>query len=218
MKYTLLINQIQAIKLGLSLQEAILLDILSSAATWAEPIHLNEEEYYWVTRQKILLELPIRNIKSDTLYRKLKSLHKKWFIKYLKKGKKDYIRITDLGKLYSHSKKKKSNRIPSKIGKKSKKNSNQNPTDKTTKNNAITKLLSKQKVREKYSRKIVLNGSFVSYEPFVTFSLTDDGLLKNDFNHTILSVRTHREDINNIWTFIYKNHHLIGISEPKELA
>ena len=223
MKYTLLVNQYQAVKLGISIQEAILLDILTTAATWAEPIQIAEQQYYWLARQKILTELPILGIKSDTLYRKLKSLDKKRLIIYRKKGKKDCFKITDLGKLYS--KKKKSEKNPSKIGKKSKKNLEKSPTDKTTRNNTITTLLLKEKsfysfrkiVREKYSEKVVLNGSHVGYKPYVVFSLTNTGLLRNDYSHAILSVRTHEEDINKIWKFMYDNPHLIGIPEPKEL-
>jgi len=116
MKYTLLVNQYQAVKLGISIQEAILLDILTTAATWAEPIQIAEQQYYWLARQKILTELPILGIKSDTLYRKLKSLDKKRLIIYRKKGKKDCFKITDLGKLYS--KKKKSEKNPKRTWKK----------------------------------------------------------------------------------------------------
>ena len=224
MKYILLINQKEAIRLGLSLQEAILLDILSTAATWAEPIQIAEQQYYWVARQKILLELPILNIKPDTLYRRLKVLQHKKLIVYRKKGKKDCFKLTELGKSYSNLRKK-SDKSPSNFGKKSKKNLEKNPTNKTTKNNTITTSLLKAKsfynfkkiVREKYSEKVVLNGSYVGYKPYVTFSLTTTGLLKNDYSHAILSVQTHEEDINKIWKFMYENPHLIGIPEPKEL-
>ena len=224
MKYTLFINQKAAIRLGLSLQEAILLDILSTAATWAEPILFEtEEEYYWMARQKIINELPILNIKPDTIYRKLRLLQQKKLIEYRKKGKKDCIRLTELGKAYSDLRKK-SDKSPSRSGKKSRNNTEKNPTDKTIKNNTITTSLStrgsfqsfKKKIIKKYAGKIVLHGTYVGYKSDVTFSLNSIGFIKNDFNDTVLSMTTHQDLIYEIWEFMYQHPHLVGVDMSKE--
>lgn len=224
MKYKILINQKEAIQLGLSLQEAILLDILSTATRWAESIHLDtEKESYWVARQKIITELPILNIKPDTIYRKLKLLQQKKLIEYKEKGKKDCIRLTELGKSYSS---KKSDKDSSKIGKRFKKNLEKSPTDKTIKNNTITALLStnrgsfqsfKKKIIKKYAGKIVLYGTYVGYGSDVTFSLNSIGFIKNDFNDTVLSTTTHQDLIYEIWEFMYQHPHLVGVDMSKEL-
>jgi len=101
MRYSLYINQPVAIELGLeNTTEAIIFDYLIIAPTWAEPIILGNQVYYWVARQKICEEHPLLDLKTDTVYRYLKKLSKKGLITYIKQGKKDCICITKAGKKY----------------------------------------------------------------------------------------------------------------------
>lgn len=101
MKFTLLVNQKQALELGIkNVNQALVLDLLTGASTWAQPVIVAGEVYYWVARQKIVDELAILNLQADTAYRHLKSLDKLGLIDYKKEGKKDLIKLTDLGKSY----------------------------------------------------------------------------------------------------------------------
>jgi predicted transcriptional regulator len=101
MRYSLNINQPVAIELGLeNTTEAIIFDYLIIAPTWAKPIIIANQVYYWVARQKICDEHPLLDLKTDTVYRYLKRLGKKGLITYIKQGKKDCISITKAGKKY----------------------------------------------------------------------------------------------------------------------
>ena len=101
MRYSLYINQPVAIELGLeNTTEAIIFDYLIIAPTWAEPIIIGKQVYYWVARQKICEEHPLLDLKTDTVYRYLKRLSKKGLITYIKQGKKDCVCITKTGKKY----------------------------------------------------------------------------------------------------------------------
>ncbi len=99
MKYTISINQKQALESGIKdVNRLFILDVLSVASLWCETVIIKDVVYYWVARQKIIDELPILNLKSDTVYRHLKELKKSGFIEYLKQGKKDIIRLTKKAK------------------------------------------------------------------------------------------------------------------------
>lgn len=104
MKYTLTINQKQALDAGIkNVSQAIVLDLLTSCSTWASPIEHKGRIYYWVSRQSICRELPILNMQPDTAYRHLKALAEFGLIDYQKSGKKDLIRLTSKGKKYHSS-------------------------------------------------------------------------------------------------------------------
>jgi len=118
MRYSLYINQPIALELGIeNTSEAFIFDYLIIAPTWAEPIIIDNQVYYWVARQKICDEHPLLNLKPDTVYRYLKKLKQKNLINYIKEGKRDCISITKLGKKYIS--KTMSEKNPSKSGKKS---------------------------------------------------------------------------------------------------
>jgi len=101
LKYTIHINQKQALELGIkNINQAVIFDLLTGCAAWANPIIINKEVYYWVARQKIAEQLPILGLKPDTIYRHLKSLVNSGMIDFKKQGMKDCIKITELGKSY----------------------------------------------------------------------------------------------------------------------
>jgi len=101
MKYQLNVNQQQAIELGIThINQALIFDLLTTVASWAETIVIDNEVFYWVSRQTISSELKLLGLKNDTVYRNLKKLDHLGLINYKKYGKKDCIKITKLGKKY----------------------------------------------------------------------------------------------------------------------
>lgn len=142
MKFILSINQKRAIELGIkNAQQAIILGLLCECSTWAKPILIEEEVYYWAARQEIARELPLLDLSPDSVYRHLKNLKLLGLIDYEKSGKRDVIRLTELGKSYYVGKKSEdtqnagssmSEKFPSKLGKKSEKSSEIFPTDQYT--------------------------------------------------------------------------------------
>ncbi len=134
MKYILHINQEQAIKLGMTnTNQAIIFDLLTSASTWAEPIIYENKVYYWVARQVVVKELPLLDLKEDTVYRHFKFLDEIDLINYIKVSKKDCINITKKGKKYAFSTMSETNPNyyvgnKSELGNESEKNSDLNPT------------------------------------------------------------------------------------------
>lgn len=144
MKFTITVNQKQAKELGIkNINQAIILSLISEAHTWAEHEIVDGEVYYWASRTKILEELELLDLKSDTIYRHFKSLASLGLIDYVKNGKKDCVRLTKLGKTYyvgnESEKTQNSEMNPSKLGNESEKHSDLNPTYKNTKEHKITK-------------------------------------------------------------------------------
>ena len=149
MKFTLSINQKQALNLGMdNVNQVIILGLIADAHSWATPEIVGKDVYFWTARTKIADELPLLNLKPDSVYRHLKSLAKLGLIDYIKLGKKDCVKLTKLGKTYyvgnisendekhyvgNISENDSNSEInPSKSGNKSEKNSEINPTYKNT--------------------------------------------------------------------------------------
>lgn len=149
MKYSSTINNIKCLEWDLTLSQAFLLDLLTYAPHWAQTEKLDGVDYYWVSRNKVLDEIPNAFKTADTVYRALKELHQKGVIEHQKLGRKDMVRFTEKGlewvfktaptpdlKLGNKSELGQNSEInPSKLGNKSEKqpqNSEKNPTDNTT--------------------------------------------------------------------------------------
>ena len=163
MKYTLTINQKQALELGITnVNQVVILGLIADAHSWAETEIIDNEVYFWTARQKISEELPLLNLKPDSVYRHLKSLAGLGLIDYIKSGKKDCVKLTKKGKSYyvgnksefeenhyvgNKSEKHQNSEInPTKLGNKSEFNSEINPTYKNT--NLI------RATKDKYSKKL----------------------------------------------------------------
>ena len=107
MRFSTYINNQKAIEWGLNANQAALFDLLNQAASWAEEIIVDGVVYYWVSRNKVLEELPLFYKTSDTVYRHFAELDEKGLIIYLKQGKhgdKDLIRLTEKGKSWNEFK------------------------------------------------------------------------------------------------------------------
>lgn len=142
MKFSIHINQKQALELGISnINQAMIFDLLTGCAAWAKTQIIEGDVYYWVARQTISKELQILNLKPDTVYRHLKKLHQIGVIQHVKYGVKDCIKITEKGrKYYVGNESELSPPTMSEInpnhyvGNESENNSEINPTYQTTKN------------------------------------------------------------------------------------
>ena len=107
MRFSTYINNQKAIEWGLNANQAALFDLLNQAASWAEEVIVDGVVYYWVSRNKVLEELPLFYKTSDTGYRHFAELDEKGLIIYLKQGKhgdKDLIRLTEKGKSWNEFK------------------------------------------------------------------------------------------------------------------
>ena len=171
MKYTLTVNQKQALQLGITnINQAIILGLIADAHSWAEPEIIDGEVYYWTARQKIAEELEILNLKPDSVYRHLKSLEKLGLIDYIKSGKKDCVKLTEKGKTYYVGNKSENDEIyyvgnksekyenseinPTKLGNKSEFNSEINPTYKNTNLIRVTSDKSYKKIQKEIFTKL----------------------------------------------------------------
>lgn len=154
MRYTLSINTVKCQEWDINLAQGALFDLINQASSWAKACVVDGEVYYWMSRNKIIEEIPVAYTKTDTVYRSLKTLVDKGLIDYIKEGKKDLIRMTEKGrtwnvkgttqgdaKLGNKSELAENSEInPSKLGNKSEKtpeNSEINPTYKSTNNKSI---------------------------------------------------------------------------------
>ena len=98
MKYTAIIDNAFGLKYGLNIQEAYLFGYLYTSPTWASQKQINGKIYYFVSRTKVIDDMPLLTDKPDTIYRYFKSLAQKGIIEFVKEGVCDYISITQIGK------------------------------------------------------------------------------------------------------------------------
>ena len=146
MRYHSRINYVKCDEWGLNVVQGALFDLLNESSSWAKTHIIGNEVYYWVSRNKVLDELPVVFKRADTVYRQLKVLADKGLIIYTKEGVKDLIMLTEKGKTWNSkinsdknpSKEKEvknSEKNPSELGNKSEntpENTDLNPTDKDT--------------------------------------------------------------------------------------
>ena len=166
MRYTSSINNVKCVEWGINLAQGQLIDLINQASSWAKPHIVDNELYFWVSRNKVIEEIPVAYQKPDTVYRAIKDLASKGIIDHIKQGRKDLVRLTEKGmtwnvkgttqgdaKLGNKSDFKGGNSEinptlsqnseinPSKLGNKSEKtpeNSEINPTDKNTSNKSTS--------------------------------------------------------------------------------
>lgn len=166
MRYTSSINNVKCVEWGINLAQGQLIDLINQASSWAKPHIVDNELYFWVSRNKVIEEIPVAYQKPDTVYRAIKDLASKGIIDHIKQGRKDLVRLTEKGmtwnvkgttqgdaKLGNKSDFKGDNSEinptlsqnseinPSKLGNKSEKtpeNSEINPTDKSTSNKSTS--------------------------------------------------------------------------------
>jgi len=154
MKYTSLIDNVTSKKWGLSIQEAYLFEWIYSLPSWANKAVIDDNVFYFASKNKAIEELPLLTDKPDTMYRYYKSLEKKELILISKIGGKDYVCLTEKSKAWNRCKSEYSENNPNKLGNKSENNSENNPTynktikDKITKDNVVVTPEQKNEVPE----------------------------------------------------------------------
>jgi uncharacterized phage protein (TIGR02220 family) len=106
MVFNLNIDQEFCLALGLkpTNAEAYVLSYLTKAATWAEPIQIKKQTWYFVSRTKVVADLPWISRKPDTIYRYFTALADKNLIEYQKMGKYDCIRLEEVCQFWGKAK------------------------------------------------------------------------------------------------------------------
>ena len=104
MKYSINIDQINALDWGLSLSEAAVFTYLFNVPTWADAIQIEGQTFYFAARQKTCQDIPLISDKPDTIYRIYRALHEKGVISYLKHMGRDCMKITEKGKGWNSEK------------------------------------------------------------------------------------------------------------------
>ena len=94
MKYQVIINQVVCEKFDLIPTQAALFDFLSGIDNWADKRIIDGDEFFFISRFKIVQELPVFFKTPDSAYRQLKYLEKVGLIKYRKLKSADYVRLT----------------------------------------------------------------------------------------------------------------------------
>ena len=73
------------------------MDLFNQLSSWADDVIIGGRQYYFISRHKVIEELPWFFNKTDTVYRVFKRLDKKKLIVYKKEGDRDLIRLTKTG-------------------------------------------------------------------------------------------------------------------------
>lgn len=166
MRFTHSINAVKCLEWDITLNEGALMDLINQAHSWAEPSMVDGKIYYWMSRNKVIDEIPVAYRKADTVYRAFKTLASKGLISYIKDGRRDLVALTEKGKTWNvkgtdignaklgnKSELAQDSEInPSKLGNKSEKqaeNTDLNPTDKNTNYKSINNKKRKPKAESK---------------------------------------------------------------------
>lgn len=101
MQFSLYVNQLRAIEWGMNANQCFLLDYLLRAGSWAERDKFDGLDYFWISRHRVLEELPIIGGTADAIYRIFRQLDAMGLIQYRKIKGKDWIWITEKGRLWN---------------------------------------------------------------------------------------------------------------------
>ena len=109
-RWTISLNVLKCMEWDINLNQGALIELFQNLQNWAEPVFVDNELYFWVSRNTIIEQLPLNYSKEDTVYRHLKILHEKKIISYKKQGRKDLVKLTSIGldwnsKVYNDSEK-----------------------------------------------------------------------------------------------------------------
>jgi len=128
MRYSITINNIKALEWGLTIQQAYLFSWFYELPSWANKVMIENEIFYFASKNKAVEELPILTDKTDTMYRYYRQLEELELIVIKKIDGKDYISLTTKAKEWNLYKSDYSENYPNELGKLSENNSDLNPT------------------------------------------------------------------------------------------
>ena len=83
---------------GLTMGEGALMDLFNQLSSWAEEKMIDGRLYYFISRNKVVAEIPFFFKKPDTVYRAFRTLTDKQLVDWVKVGVKDFIRLMPEGK------------------------------------------------------------------------------------------------------------------------
>ena len=101
MRFTVYFNQARMLEWGLNPNHAALVSALNQVHTWAELSMIGNRPFFWVSRQRVMEELPGFFTKADTVYRAFRELAAKGLVEYIKHDGKDMVSLTDKIKLWN---------------------------------------------------------------------------------------------------------------------
>lgn len=97
MRFITTLNNQKCMEWKLNATQGILVSLLYEAEEWAEKEIVEGKEYYYIPKESVIGQLPMYFDKIDTVYRIIKVLHEKGLVEYVKKKKRDYVRLTKKG-------------------------------------------------------------------------------------------------------------------------
>ena len=98
MRFITTINNKKCLEWEINATQGILFSLLYEAGEWAETEIVDGKEYYYISKESVIEQLPMYFDKIDTVYRTIKILHEKGLVEYVKKRRRDYVRLTKKGK------------------------------------------------------------------------------------------------------------------------
>ena len=101
MRFTVYFNQARMLEWGLNPNHAALVSALNQVHTWAELSMIGNKPFFWVSRKRVMEELPGFFTKADTVYRAFRELAAKGLVEYIKHDGKDMVSLTDKIKLWN---------------------------------------------------------------------------------------------------------------------
>jgi len=138
MRYNTSINNVKAKEWGLNLPLSYLFAWFYELPSWANKVVIENEIYYFASKNKAVEELPLLTDKRDTMYRYYKQIENLGLIKIKKVDDKDYICLTKKAMAWNYSSDT-SETNPTNLGNKSEQTSDINPTYNNTILNNNTK-------------------------------------------------------------------------------
>lgn len=127
MQYNSYVDNSFCLKHELNITQGALFDLFTRLHSWSQEVIINNEVFWFISRTKVLDELPLAYTKTDTVYRHFKLFNEKGLIEYKKYQGKDCVRLTSEGKKWN-----KLGNESEQIRKSIRKNSEMNPTYNTT--------------------------------------------------------------------------------------
>lgn len=170
MRYNSTINNVKAKEWGLTIQQAYLFSWFYELPSWASKVMIENEIYFFASKNKAIEELPILTDKPDTMYRYYKQLEELKLVIIKKIDGKDYIALTELAKQWNLSKSEYSENNPTELGNSSENNSENNPTYNYTSNN--------NKTKEKTKISLFVDCIYSDYETLKNTLIKDSDFVK----------------------------------------
>lgn len=136
MQYTVIVNQLKAMEWELNPAQSALMAFIYELEAWGDDVVKDDFAYKWISKQKVVDELPLFFAKPDTVHRNLIELEKKGLIVRNFTTKLSLVKITHRGRQWrikvGNKSEVGSDLNPSMVGFRSEVGSDLNPTDHST--------------------------------------------------------------------------------------